>query len=45
MRATADYGSMVHLTVDEATDAIAKAERVLAAVRKASPEPLPDTAQ
>ena len=44
MRATADYGSLVHLTGEEARDAITKAERVLGAVRKASPEPLPETA-
>jgi uncharacterized protein (UPF0332 family) len=33
MRATADYGSIVHIAPDEAASAVAKAERIVVGVR------------
>jgi uncharacterized protein (UPF0332 family) len=41
MRATADYGSIMHATPDDAKAAAGKADRILAACREGSPESLP----
>jgi uncharacterized protein (UPF0332 family) len=41
-RAVADYGSGVHMTAADAREAVARATSILEAVRKMSPEALPD---
>lgn len=44
LRQTGDYGGTLHVSTDEAREAVARAQLVLDAVHGASPEPLPDGA-
>ena len=41
LRRTGDYGGSMHVSLDEAQDAVDKALRILQAARMTSPEPLP----
>ena len=41
LRRTGDYGGSMHVSLDEAQDAVDKARRILRAVRTTGPEPLP----
>jgi len=41
LRQTGDYGGTLHVSTDEAREAVARAQLVLDAVHGASPEPLP----
>lgn len=41
LRRTGDYGGSMHVSLDEAQEAVDKARRILQAVRTTSPEPLP----
>jgi hypothetical protein len=41
LRRTGDYGGSMHVSPDEAQEAVDKARSILQAVRTTSPEPLP----
>ena len=41
LRRTGDYGESMHVSLDEAQEAMDKARQILHAVRTTSPEPLP----
>jgi uncharacterized protein (UPF0332 family) len=41
LRRTRDYGGSMHVSLDEAQEAVDKARQILHAVRTTSPEPLP----
>jgi uncharacterized protein (UPF0332 family) len=41
LRRTGDYGGSMHVSLDEAQEAVDKARQILRAVRTTSPEPLP----
>jgi uncharacterized protein (UPF0332 family) len=43
LRRTGDYGGSMHVSPDEAQEAVDKARSILQAVRTTSPEPLPPT--